>query len=939
MNSRSVSAGGSVDRSVVVTGDGNSVSLSFGGSFTLPLDRRQLAPNRVTLRASTPLSLLAPDAGLLPLVGREAMLGELRTWAQAGNDVSVHALIARAGTGKTRLALELCKSLDGDFVPGAGGWVAGFIRPGDLATVIGALATRSFDWAQPTLLVIDYAAAVHRELAKWLDRLAAQPFSGKLRLLLLDREAPEGFGWFHDLTQPPDNRSTTRRDLFVDPNRPQSLPDLQQGDERRALLQAALSVAESKLDSASLRHALPGPGDDPDFESALASPRFGNPLNLAMAGLIAAERGPTAALALRRLDAARYLARHEIGRMVRISEGEGVSPLAMRHALGFNGLAGGLALATLREDLAHELSKGGLDAPAAALADILMQELPRTDDQATAISMPRLNTIQPDLIGEGVIVETLLLGPPDRALRAGSVVQRAHNLTGARAAEAVMRLIQDFGHAIEDPAADSEEREVARSVFGLLTAVTDAIPDNEIERLETLVSAFPKSTTVLREAAAAQTKRLADIWRHIDDSLEPNDDLKATAARRAAGWLNNLANRLGDLGQREEALATAQQAADRYRQLIASQPDLLPALATALANVSGRLSDLNQRDAAYQSAVEAVDLYRALARERPSQFTDHLASALSNLGNRLGDLGRREEALQAISEAVDLRRSTEAFDHEEAAADLAVYLNNLAGHLVALDRGDEALATIREAVGIYRRLGSAGPDAFMPDLAMSLSNLAVALARAGQKEPARSAAEEAVSYYRILASARPEAFMPNLATSLSVLASCLAALGEREAALTADQESVDLFRALASARPDVFTAQLAGLLNNLASTLGTFDQHEAALAAAHEAVELFQGLADAHPEAFMPDLARSLSVLGDRLEVSGRLKEAVAADRRSIAALSPFVIAEPRAFARPMVAYLRDYFRRADQAGLDVDDELIGPITNALKGVFAQLGS
>ena len=237
---RSISARGNIERSVVVTGDGNSVSLNFGGAFSVPLDRRQIhrATRRRTVRDYDPLPLLAPDAEAFPIVGRETMLTELCAWLEEDSDVSVNALIARAGTGKTRLSVELCKMIDGAAKPGADGWVAGFVRPSDLAGFIEGLATRSFDWQRPTLLVIDYAAAVHRELARWLDRLASETFAGKLRLLLLDREAPDGFGWWHDLTRPTDNRRETRRDLFVDPDRPRRLPDLEKGEARRALFES-----------------------------------------------------------------------------------------------------------------------------------------------------------------------------------------------------------------------------------------------------------------------------------------------------------------------------------------------------------------------------------------------------------------------------------------------------------------------------------------------------------------------------------------------------------------------------------------------------------------------------------------------------------------------------------------------------------------------------
>ena len=206
--------------SAVVSGNWNTVTLTFGDSgIVLPLRRRQFpAPDR--RRRPAPgeppreLDLLVPEAGRLPLIGRKDIFAELQAWIDDEVDISVHALIGRAGAGKTRLALQFCANIDGD--PNAkGGWLAGFLSPSDLTPVVDTLATRHFAWERPTLLVIDYAAQCHEALGRWLDRLAGgQKLDTKLRLLLLDREAPEGFGWWRELTGSGLNTARERRGLF-----------------------------------------------------------------------------------------------------------------------------------------------------------------------------------------------------------------------------------------------------------------------------------------------------------------------------------------------------------------------------------------------------------------------------------------------------------------------------------------------------------------------------------------------------------------------------------------------------------------------------------------------------------------------------------------------------------------------------------------------------
>jgi hypothetical protein len=312
--------GGSVQardiiKSAVVTGNWNTVTLTFGDSgIVLPLRRRQFRPpdrRRRPAPGEPPreLDLLVPEAGRLPLIGRKDIFAELQTWIADEVDVSVHALIGRAGSGKTRLALEFCSKIDSD--PNAEGeWLAGFLSPSDLTPVVDRLATRHFVWERPTLLVIDYAAQCHEALGRWLDRLAGPKLDTKLRILLLDREAPEGFGWWRELTGSGLNTARERRELFY-LLRPRQLPDLSDLEERRDLMAAALQGARDLRSIPSDDPQIPPAREDSEFDRALAQPHFGNPLALVMAGVIALDQGPRAALALRHLEAARRLGRRD----------------------------------------------------------------------------------------------------------------------------------------------------------------------------------------------------------------------------------------------------------------------------------------------------------------------------------------------------------------------------------------------------------------------------------------------------------------------------------------------------------------------------------------------------------------------------------------------------------------------------------------------------
>ena len=70
-------------------------------------------------------------------------------------------------------------------------------------------------------------------------------------------------------------------------------------------------------------------------------------------------------------------------------------------------------------------------------------------------------------------------------------------------------------------------------------------------------------------------------------------------------------------------------------------------------NLSIRLSDVGERKAALVAAREAVELYRGLAAASPQAYTPNLAASLNNLANRFSAVGERNEALETFVEGFD----------------------------------------------------------------------------------------------------------------------------------------------------------------------------------------------------------------------------------------------------------------------------------------------
>ena len=147
----------------------------------------------------------------------------------------------------------------------------------------------------------------------------------------------------------------------------------------------------------------------------------------------------------------------------------------MRHAIAFNGLAGGLPLADLRRTLGDELAAAQRMNSLDVLVPLLKQELPARDETGVAVQGQSLATIQPDLIGEAAIIEAFAEAPSPE--EAPAIVRRAYALGKDNAAQALVRLVQDYAYALEDAAASADEKAAGQRVFDWLLTLADGIAD------------------------------------------------------------------------------------------------------------------------------------------------------------------------------------------------------------------------------------------------------------------------------------------------------------------------------------------------------------------------------------------------------------------------------------------------------------------------------
>lgn len=278
---------------VQIDGNNNTVILTAGAT-RLVLDQRHHFKQVPTNERE----LLLTELRATTLVGREADLAALKAWLAAEQPVTCRCLVGRAGTGKTRLAIELCDRAE------SAGWIAGFARQEELQRFSNQQNLGDWRWSEKTLIVVDYAAASAPVLRNWLEVLARRPRCDKpLRLLLLERHADSQSGWWVEFARL-GGLSGFGPDALLDPAEPVILPSLRRVEERRALLAQAISEA-ARLCKVVPAPVLPAPGIDAAFDRRLSDDTINNePLYLLMAGLVAVTTGAPEALTFSRIDLA-----------------------------------------------------------------------------------------------------------------------------------------------------------------------------------------------------------------------------------------------------------------------------------------------------------------------------------------------------------------------------------------------------------------------------------------------------------------------------------------------------------------------------------------------------------------------------------------------------------------------------------------------------------
>jgi len=944
LNSSQVATSGTGSIIIQVTGDGNDIAVA--GKPHLELTRylgryRSIGRDSKTGRPNE-MDLIRPFARAIDLVGREEELDSLREWLQGASPVSVRVLTGVAGLGKTRLALELVEEVE------KRGWRAGFLTGRELVRFLEQANSAAWDWNAPVLAVIDNAAASASCLKVWLRQLAGHgvwddqgaALERPFRLLLLERSATFGVGWWSDVFG---GRDEALLECMLDPVHPLPLRTVESASQRRKILSQTLS----RLESGS---ALP---DDEDFERRLAELTWsGVPLLLMMAAVTASRVGFGGALALGAGELALNVAKHELARVREVVQGAGVDvhlgPL-VDHLVAVVTLRKGLPVGSVRTVVEEEATAVGYVLPmgAAPLCRALATALPEDAGGVAAVG--------PDIIGEALLLT--VWRDSDYALGA---VSRAHAIEPARVMEIVIRTCQDYivygyRHSLAWLEALFRDRAASQDAIHGLLELTDALPIETVELRELALEVSEAVVRLIRplargplsanrlavyaESLISLANRLSAIGR-LEDALDAAEEAvglnRGLAVASPGAFLPGLARSLTNqatvlslMGRQEEALEVAEEAVVLYGGMAEWSEALWRGLAGGVNNLANLMGDLGRRQEALRAAQVAVALVRDVAEDRPAIRPD-LAKFLSNLSIRQWAAGCRVEALDSATEAVKVYRCLAAVRPDAYRPDLATSLNSLSNQLAEVGRSEEALEVAEEAVALSRGLEAACPAEFRSALAMFLDNLSIRFWECKRPDAALDAAEEAVALYDGLVDLRPSEFRSDLARALSNLSVRLATVDRGEEALTAAEKAVSLERTLVVERPDASGPGLASALHNLSNRLSDGGRYGEALPALVEAVMIRRELAAELPDAFGPDLAASLHNLSDCLSELDRTAAALDAAEEAVVVLRGPFLALPAAFAADMEVVFANYEKQLTESGREADAELSEPIKAAL---------
>ena len=588
----------------------------------------------------SPLQLIKARTGIVPFTGRDK-LAKLTDWAnkqpeEGREDLAVAVVTGVGGSGKTRLAAELCSNLEKN------GWVAGFIPK------TAKLSEAELTWLTRVeshlLLVLDYAEESHKEeLTRLLSRLRER--AAPTRVVLTARSAG---AWLDDLL----------KDDVLSGAMAQGL--------RRFELPRQAETSAKMAKRAAKRFARYLETPEPTDVEIPQNLRW-TTLDFVFHGWLIASEVDAAGLPSSREGLYEEILRREIKywqdeakrqEMVTVSEATLRTSAAVLSLIGPRTVSETAdVLSRLPEWSEVELRKSYAELLSKLLADPGEAYVLRPDpvaeklvvkvfvDDGETLDVPEElldKVLPPDPLSDSRLNEATC--PPAVARRA-----LCHGRQSQQVCDVITRCTSQ-GDAPAAQLAHSALRcrthlwisglEAALKQGGpFVTVLEDALKGGMNIPAAEIADSIPSRHSYLRNVAVAAM------------TSDRKRDMKA--AERAA-YMNNLSNRLSEVGDRGGALEAIREAVGIRRGLAEGNPAAFtPDLASSLNNLAARLAEVGDRGGALEAIREAVGIYRGLAEGNPAAFETDLVRALNTLARILSETGESDEELRCFTDETE----------------------------------------------------------------------------------------------------------------------------------------------------------------------------------------------------------------------------------------------------------------------------------------------
>lgn len=488
---------------------------------------------------------LLPEEKVVPFRWRPE-LEELLHWCAFSGHAAVRLVFGAFGTGKSRLALELSEEI------AASGWHTLWLPLGPKDEVLDPI----HQIGKPCLLVVDNAE-IHADLAGTLSNLASKKDGPGLRILLLAHGAGE---WVRRLLASMEEDARSHVSASMEAYLPISLGSAHALGKLQEIFDDAVSAFAHRMEVSAPRTALAISDNKPTIQLVHAAAL------LAVADHSAGKQPREQPLSeLQVLDA---LLQYETRHWDRLAAGQ--NP---------NANADAARLSVVRACLhgtQNRIEWPNSYYPVAQAEDSSKVDyfgVSHSDQFAGQLVVAELVRL-PELVGplftglDDVRAHTALTLLGRAALRQESA------LTLTRAA-----LAADFENLLEPALSVAVETNPA-----VASLVCEVFSEREVshDSLTRVAAALPDSSAVVGAPAALVLQRLSEY---------PADETEHAAT------LISLSSRLDDIGQAEEAFATAAEAITIYRRLAEAQPDSFNLdLASALSAQSIRLTGLGRHE-------------------------------------------------------------------------------------------------------------------------------------------------------------------------------------------------------------------------------------------------------------------------------------------------------------------------------------------------------